>query len=652
VDDVHGWDFGAGNASVYDGSPADVTLDSHGTHVAGIIAARTGNAVGISAVSPGVVIIPAKFLGVNGGTTAHAIMALDYLTDLKTRHNLNIIATNNSWTGGGFSQGLLDAITRAAREDILFIAAAGNGGPDEIGDDNDTFPSYPGNYDTTATAGYDAVISVSATNQNDALAPWANYGAAAVDLSAPGSLILSTTPQNTYSYSNGTSMAAPHVSGAAALIHAARGLTGEALRDALIGSVEQLPQLAGRTVTGGRLNLARSVNAVPATPPAGRTDIVLYAAEAQTIRGGWAVAADATAAGGSRMQSANAGAAKVVTALASPVHYFELDFAADANTRYRLWIRGRAEQNHWANDSVHVQFDRAVDGAGAPAYRIGSTSSAAVNLEDCSGCGLSGWGWQDNGYGVGVLGPLIAFAETGPQRLRVQVREDGVGIDQIVLSPERYVSSAPGPLRGDTTILDSGGVRPNASVDEVVLHAADAPLLVGRWAVAADAAAAGGRRLQNPNAGAAKITSALADPADYFELTFSAAAGTPYRLWIRGTASGNSWANDSVHAQFNDSVTAEGTPVYRIGSISSAAVNLEDCSGCGLSDWGWQDNGYGVGVLGPTIRFATTGPHTIRIQVREDGFGIDQIVLSAATYLAKAPGGLKNDRTILPAGAR
>ena len=135
---------------------------------------------------------------------------------------------------------------------------------------------------------------------------------------------------------------------------------------------------------------------------------------------------------------------------------------------------------------------------------------------------------------------------------------------------------------------------------------------------------------------------------DYFELTFSADAGKPYRLWIRAKAASNAWANDSVHVQFSDSVTESGAAIYRIGTPSGAEVNLEDCSGCGLSGWGWQDNGYGADVLGGDIRFATTGSHTIRIQVREDGIGIDQIVLSAGMHFSSPPGPLKNDATILP----
>ena len=234
---------------------------------------------------------------------------------------------------------------------------------------------------------------------------------------------------------------------------------------------------------------------------------MLYAAQAETVVGNWTVTADSTAAGGSRIQSANLGAPKIATALASPADYFELSFHAEANRAYRLWLRGRPENNGWANDSVHVQFDGAVDAAGAAIYRIGTATSAEVNIEDCSGCGLSGWGWQDNGYGAGVLGPVIYFASTGAQRMRIQIREDGLGIDQIVLSSSRYLSAAPGALKNDTTIL-----APLSAVDEVVLHASDADAILGDWVRTADQTAAGGTRLQNANAGAAEDRDASRRP--------------------------------------------------------------------------------------------------------------------------------------------
>src|SRR4051812_10682802 len=129
-------------------------------------------------------------------------------------------------------------------------------------------------------------------------------------------------------------------------------------------------------------------------------DIVLRPGSGAAVFGGWTVVSDATAAGGKAVRHPNAGAAKLLTPLAQPAHYFEQTFAADAGVPYRLWIRGRAQNDNWANDSVYVQFDTTVEG-GAEKYRIGSPSALDVNLEDCSGCGLAGWGWQDTGWGVG-----------------------------------------------------------------------------------------------------------------------------------------------------------------------------------------------------------------------------------------------------------
>lgn len=189
--------------------------------------------------------------------------------------------------------------------------------------------------------------------------------------------------------------------------------------------------------------------------------------------------------------------------------------------------------------------------------------------------------------------------------------------------------------------------RCTAAAAEVVLYASTAPVRTGAWRVESDATAAGGKRIRHPDAGAAKLSSALANPAHYFELTFNAQAGVPYRLWIRGKADNNYWGNDSVFAQFSGSVTTTGASQFRIGTSSAATLNIEDCSGCGLSGWGWQDDGYGAGVLGPDIYFAASGAQRIRIQTREDGLAIDQIVLSPSRYLAQSPGALKNDTTIL-----
>lgn len=752
-------------------------------------------------------------------------------------------------------------------------------------------------------------------------------------------------------------------------------------------------------------------------------DVVLRPGRVATVAGAWSVISEPTAADGVAVRHANAGAAKLSQPLASPANFFELTFSATAGVPYRLWIRGRAQSDYWGNDSVFVQFNTTVDASGSARYRIGTTSALEVNLEDCSGCGLAGWGWQDTGWGAGVLGPEVIFASSGTQRMRVQTREDGFTIDQVVLSPDRYLTTSPGALKNDTTIVpapssstlrvvrrpylqqmsssrvvvvwatreagtpqvrltgganrlvsgtsrlvpssrsglgfdyyhhevvvsalspattydyealvaqlpaasssfttapgataglsfiafgDSGtgstqqrqlaalmandsfdlalhagdiaygntsgtgdgtyatlnawffdvyaswlprrpffpsegnhdsrptngngvayldaftlpgnggspsypdhaeryysfdygqvhfvaldtefafqdparraeqlswlesdlaattrpwkvaffhrspysaggehgsdlvvraafaplfeqyGVqlvvsahehdyertRPQRSsatgaavtyvvtggggaplypaataewtaysasrhhyvradvtqcaltlraigltgaafdtatinrcetpeTGDVVLYAAEAPVRSGAWVVQTDASAAGGRRIRHPDAGAAKLEAPLAQPVNYFELAFDAEAGTPYRLWMRSKADGNYWGNDSVFVQFDRAVSASGSAQFRIGTTSATTVNLEECNSCGLSGWGWEDNGWGRGVLGPLIYFQTGGVQRLRVQTREDGLSIDQVVLSPSRFLTSAPGALKNDTTIL-----
>ena len=196
-----------------------------------------------------------------------------------------------------------------------------------------------------------------------------------------------------------------------------------------------------------------------------------------------------------------------------------------------------------------------------------------------------------------------------------------------------------------TVRVASAGVTIDVVGRNIVLYAADAAVIKGTWTVVGDATAAGGRRIANPDAAAAKLTAALASPQNYFELTFHAEAGVAYHLWMRGKAEKNSWANDSVYVQFAGSVDASGAAINRIGSAAGAAVSIEEGTNAGLAEWGWGDNSYGG--LGSAIYFNATGPQTIRVQVREDGLSLDQIVLSADTYASAAPGASKNDATIL-----
>jgi len=261
IDDVHGWDFYNNDNSVYDAGG-----DSHGTHVSGTIGGAGGNGQGVAGVNWAVTIISAKFLGPSGGSTSGAVRALDYLTDLKLHHGVNIVVTSNSWGGGGFDQSLLDAINRSGDAGMLFVAAAGNAGAN-----NDTGGFYPANYQCTngGTRGWDCLVSVAAIDSSGAKASFSDYGATTVDLGAPGVGVYSSVPTNSYASYSGTSMATPHVSGAIALCASiGAGLTAENLRNAVVNSTTPTASLAGITVTGGRLDIGAMVGAcLPSTNP-------------------------------------------------------------------------------------------------------------------------------------------------------------------------------------------------------------------------------------------------------------------------------------------------------------------------------------------------------------------------------------------------
>ncbi|MCG8417141.1 MAG: S8 family serine peptidase [Proteobacteria bacterium] len=245
IDDIHG-------INVIDGSGDPMDDNGHGTHVSGTIGSVGNNGTGLVGVNWHVSIVAIKFLSSSGrGSTAHAIASINYALGLKNR-GIEIRVLNNSWGGGRYSRALEDAIRAANDAGILFVAAAGNSSSN-----NDVSPKYPSNY------GIGNVVAVASTDHNDDLSHFSNYGVTSVDLAAPGSDILSTLPGDQYGVMSGTSMAAPHVAGAAALALSSNdSLTAEQIADLLVTSGDQVAALDGRTAGGRRLNVARAMEQV------------------------------------------------------------------------------------------------------------------------------------------------------------------------------------------------------------------------------------------------------------------------------------------------------------------------------------------------------------------------------------------------------
>jgi hypothetical protein len=180
------------------------------------------------------------------------------------------------------------------------------------------------------------------------------------------------------------------------------------------------------------------------------SEIVIYAADAARVAGDMQLVADTTAAAGRRLWNPNRGAAKAPVS-ATPVTYADYTFFAEAGRAYHLWVRGRAEGDQWSNDSFYVQFSGALSATQVAVAAIGTTQAMSVILEQGLNAGVAGWGWTDNAYDG--LGAPIYFAKTGVQTIRFLPREDGLSIDQIVLSPQKYFTVSPGLAKNDGTIV-------------------------------------------------------------------------------------------------------------------------------------------------------------------------------------------------------
>jgi subtilisin family serine protease len=233
--DVMGWDFYVDADTQSNNPMQNRHANDHGTHVAGTIGAVGNNFIGVTGVCWNVELASLK-IGNCFINLAAAIESIDYAN----RKGIEIL--NNSWGGCTYSPTLRFVI---GQYDGLFIASAGNNGTN-----NDLLPIYPASYDNNN------IISVAATNQCDVLAPFSNYGIKSVDIAAPGTDILSTSLHGEYSYQNGTSMAAPHVAGAAALLKSYKpGLTVSEIKKIILSSADKYPELEGKILTGGILNV-------------------------------------------------------------------------------------------------------------------------------------------------------------------------------------------------------------------------------------------------------------------------------------------------------------------------------------------------------------------------------------------------------------
>ncbi len=265
IDDIHGY-----NAPEKNGDPSD--SGTHGTHVAGTVGAVGNNGLGVAGVAWQANLMPLRFISGGFGTMADAIAALSY----GDAHGVRI--TQNSWGGGNPNQALVDALKASP---ALHICAAGNDG-----NNSDIKPLFPAAYPL------DNILAVAATDHNDQMAEFSNFGKASVDLAAPGVKTYSTVPGGEYGFKSGTSMATPHVSGAASLVLTKfPDLTNEQLKDRLMFSTDRLDHLEDKVASGGRLNLARALENDRVLPGA-VSDLKSSKADARSVEIQWKASGD------------------------------------------------------------------------------------------------------------------------------------------------------------------------------------------------------------------------------------------------------------------------------------------------------------------------------------------------------------------------
>lgn len=467
VDDTAGWDFAGDDRTVYD----DPDEDLHGTHVAGTIAAVRDNARGVAGVAANARVMPVKFLrGEAGGTVSDGIAAIRYAIDNGAR------VINASWGTSSPSPALCDAVAEAVAAGAVVVAAAGNSGTD-----NDAAPRWP------ASCPSSGVVSVAATTSADELAAFSNRGATSVDLGAPGQSVLSTVPQDGYAYLSGTSMAAPHVAGAAAAVLGLDpGLAPWQVRAAITGGGDPLPALAGATSSGRRLNLAGALAAATAgvgpdaTPPdpfgvGAPADGTVTAAARPTFS--WSPASDAqSGVVGYRLV---VGGATAATALAGTTSATPAAALPEGQLSWHV-VATDAGGNARAGASRTLVVDRTPPQAPPPLAPAAGARVRGGSLD------LSWGAAADAVSGVAAYRIIVdgaPVAELGPDARAARVALDAGDHAWEVRAVDRAGNEGPGIARSATIL------PPRAAVRQITLRAAAGragrrPVLRVRLAVA------------------------------------------------------------------------------------------------------------------------------------------------------------------------